>query len=88
MLYTEVVTDGVFCILGCIYTVGQGLKNLKEEKERLCLDPWVEVQVIEAQGGQCGMFCPVQNYFRREDKRSVTVQGVEGCAVLVGMLSW
>lgn len=35
------------------------------------LFPWVEVQVVETQGGQCEMFCPVQNYFSRVDKMSV-----------------
>lgn len=44
--------------------------------------------MVETRGGQCGVFCPVQTYFRRGDKKSVTAGGLEGFAGLVGMLSW
>lgn len=44
--------------------------------------------MVETRGGQFGVFCPVQTYFRRGDKKSVTAGGLEGFAGLVGMLSW
>lgn len=66
---------------------GTGFKKFegKEKNPIMChLVCWVEVQVVETQGGQCRMFCSVQNYFRRGDKVSVTTPGVEvyiGCCL-------
>lgn len=69
---------------------GTGFKKFEGRKRMIMchLVPWVEVQVVETQDGQCRMFCPVENYVRRGNKMSVPARGVEGCAGLVGILSW
>lgn len=69
---------------------GTVFKKFDGRKRTILCQPvlWVEVRVVETRGRQCGVFCPVQTYFRRGDKKSVTAGGLEGFAGLVGMLSW